>query len=52
MVARVGKPKLIPICPFLFYLYHSRDSLTEQEEIDYEAARELSTYRITFDPKP
>ena len=44
MVAGVGKLKPTPMCPFLFHLYHSRDSLTEQEEIDYEAAQELMTY--------
>ena len=52
MVARVGKPKPTSICPFLFHLYHSKDSLIEQEEINYEAARKLTSYRNTLDLEP
>ena len=51
-MAKIGKPKSTPICPFLFHLYHSRDILTEEKEIDYEAAKELMNYRITPDPEP
>ena len=44
--------KLTPICPSLFHLYYSRDNLTELEEIDYEVAQELLSYRIISDAEP
>ena len=37
LVARVGRQKSTPISPFLFHLYHSKDILTEQEDVDYES---------------
>ena len=48
----VGKTKIIPIYFYLFYLYQSRDCLMEQEEIDYEATKELISYRITPNLEP
>ena len=51
LVVGIGKPKSIPISLFLLYLYHSKDILTEQEEIDYEAAKEFISYRITPNPE-
>ena len=35
LVVRAGKAKPTPICPFLFHLYHDRDILTKEEDIDY-----------------
>ena len=52
LAAKVGKPKSTPICSFLFHLYHSKDSLTKQEEVNYKATTELISYRITPDPEP
>ena len=46
----VGKPKPIPICPFLFHLYDSQRLLTEDEELDYRTAKEMARYRITPNP--
>ena len=48
----IGKPKPTPISPFLFQVYCSKDNLTEQEEDDYEATRELISYRINPEAKP
>ena len=50
LVGGAGKTKPTPICPFLFHLYESQGLLTEEEEIDYRAAQELTRYRIN--PKP
>ena len=44
------KAKTDPNSPFLFYLYHSKDILTEQKEIDYNAAQELTDNKITTEP--
>ena len=38
LVGRAGKAKPTPICPFLYYLYESKDLLIEDEETDYTAA--------------
>ena len=35
LVARVGKPKLTPISPFLFHLYHGKDIFIEKEDTNY-----------------
>ena len=52
LVAVARKAKPIPIYPFLFHLYHSRDILTEEEDTNYRAAQELINYRIIPDPEP
>ena len=49
LVSGAGKTKSTPICPFLYHLYESKGLLTEEEETDYRAARELNRYRITPD---
>ena len=46
----VGKPKPIPICPFLFHLYNEQGPLTEDEELDYRTTKEMAGYWITPDP--
>ena len=46
----VGKPKPIPICPFLFHIYEGQGLLTAEEELDYRTAKETAGYRITPDP--
>ena len=50
LAKEVGKPKPTPICPFLFHLYDSQGLLTEDEELDYQTAKEMVGYRITLDP--
>ena len=40
LAAGIMKTKPSPVCPYLFYLYQSGDCIMEQEEIDYEAAKE------------
>ena len=52
LVGGAGKTKPTPICPFLYHLYESKGLLTEDEETDYKAARELNRYRITPDRDP
>ena len=46
----VGKPKPTPICPFLFHFYYRQGLLIEDEELDYQMAKEMAGYRITPDP--
>ena len=46
----VGKSKPTPICPLLFHLYDSQGLLIEDEELDYQTAKEMAEYRITLDP--
>ena len=41
LVARVGKPKPTPISPFLYRLYESQGTLTDEEETDYKTAQKL-----------
>ena len=50
--SRGQKPKSTPISLFLFHLYHSKKILTEQEEVNYEAIRELISYKITPEFEP
>ena len=52
LVGIAGKNKPTPICLFLFHLYESKGLLTEDEETDYRAAKELTQYRITLDRDP
>ena len=52
LVGEAGKSKPTSICPFLYHLYESKGFLTEDEEIDYRAAQELTQYRITHDRDP
>ena len=52
LIGTAGKTKPTPICPFLFHLYESKGLLTEDEETDYQAAEELTRYRITPDQDP
>ena len=52
LVAKAGKAKPTPMCPFVFHLYHNRDILIEEEDTDYRAAQELISYRITPDLEP
>ena len=49
LVGGAGKSKPTPICPFLYHLYESKGLLTEEEETDYTAAKELDRYRITLE---
>ena len=49
LVGGAGKTKPTPICPFLYHLYESQELLTEDEETNYQAAQELTRYRITPD---
>ena len=46
LVGGAGKSKPTPICLFLYHLYESKGLLTEEEETDYTAAKELNQYRI------
>ena len=52
LVGGAGKSKPTPICPFLYHLYESKGLLTEEEETDYTAAKELNWYRITPERDP
>ena len=52
LVSGAGKSKSAPICPFLYHLYENKGLLTEEEEIDYTAAKELNRYRITPERDP
>ena len=47
-----GKSKPTPICPFFYHLYESKGLLTEEEETDYTAAKELNRYRISPERDP
>ena len=38
LVDGAGKSKPTSICPFLYHMYESHGLLTEEEEIDYQAA--------------
>ena len=49
LVGGAGKSKPTPICPFLYHLYESKGLLTEEEEINYIAAKELNRYWITLE---
>ena len=49
LVGTAGKTKPTPICPFLYHLYETKGLLIEGEETDYQAAEELTQYRITLD---
>ena len=44
LVGAADKTKSTPICPFFYHLYESKGLLTEDEEIDYRAAEELTQY--------
>ena len=46
----VGKPKSIPICPFLFHLYKGQGLLTGDKELNYQTAKEMAGYQITPNP--
>ena len=52
LVGGAGKSKPTPICPFLYHLYESKGLLIEEEETDYQAAEELTPYRITPNQDP
>ena len=52
LVGGAGKSKPIPICPFLYHLYESKGLLTEEEETDYTATKELNEYWITPERDP
>ena len=52
LVGGASKSKLTPICPFLYHLYKSQGLLTKEEETDYQAAQELTRYRITPNSEP
>ena len=38
LMVGVGRGKSTPICPYVFHLYKSVGELTEEEEVEYEAA--------------
>ena len=42
LVGGAGKTKSTPICSFLYHLYKSQGLLTEEEEMDYRTAQELT----------
>ena len=52
LVGRGGKSKSIPIFPFLYHMYESKGLLTEEEETNYRAAKEVTRYWITPDRDP
>ena len=52
LVGGACKSKPTPICPFLYHLYESKGFLTEEEETDYTAAKELNRYQITPERDP
>ena len=48
----VERPKPIPICSYLFNLYHSAKLLRDGKLVTYETLAKMIKYKVTLDPEP